>query len=266
MKRFAAVQAWPMLRNFAAIAPSTARSRSASSKTTNGALPPSSIEVRRTLTDACCSSFWPTGVEPVKESLRSRGSAMIGPDTALEVEVVNTLTTPLGSPASSRSFAKSSVVSGVSSAGLITTVQPAASAGATLRVAMASGKFHGVIRKHGPTGCWDTIMRPVPSGLAPYRPCTRGASSANHRRNSPPYATSPRASARGLPISIVISSAKSSLRSCSRSNARRRISPRTRAGVAAHEAAAAAAASSAFMPSSGEAFAIVLTVSPVAGS
>jgi hypothetical protein len=44
MKRFAAVQAWPMLRNFAAIAPSTALSRSASSKTTNGALPPSSID------------------------------------------------------------------------------------------------------------------------------------------------------------------------------------------------------------------------------
>ena len=53
----------------------------------------------------------------------------------------------------------------MSSAGLITTVQPAASAGAILRVAIASGKFHGVIRKHGPTGCCDTIMRPVPSGF-----------------------------------------------------------------------------------------------------
>ena len=41
---------------------------------------------------------------------------------------------------------KYSVVSGVSAAGLITTVQPAASAGPTFRVAMASGKFHGVIR------------------------------------------------------------------------------------------------------------------------
>ena len=47
----------------------------------------------------------------------------------------------------------------------MTTVQPAASAGAILRVAIASGKFHGVIRKHGPTGCCDTIMRPVPSGF-----------------------------------------------------------------------------------------------------
>ena len=48
MKRFAAVHAWPMLRNFASIAPSTALSRSASSNTTKGALPPSSIEVRST--------------------------------------------------------------------------------------------------------------------------------------------------------------------------------------------------------------------------
>ena len=167
MNRFAAVQACPMLRNFASIAPSTALSRSASSKTTNGALPPSSIDVRSTPSAACSSSFCPTGVEPVKDSLRSRGSRMIGSDTAPDVEVVMTLTTPFGSPASSSSFAKYSVVSGVSSAGLMTTVQPAASAGAILRVAIASGKFHGVIRKHGPTGCCDTIMRPVPSGFAP---------------------------------------------------------------------------------------------------
>src|SRR5688572_32253258 len=49
-------------------------------------------------------------------------------------------------PASSSSLANASVVSGVSSAGLITTVQPAASAGAILRVAIARGKFHGVMR------------------------------------------------------------------------------------------------------------------------
>ena len=54
MKRFAAVQAWPMLRNFAIIAPSTALSRSASSKMTNGALPPSSMLVRRMPWAACC--------------------------------------------------------------------------------------------------------------------------------------------------------------------------------------------------------------------
>ena len=92
---------------------------------------------------------------------------MIGSDTALEVEVVSTLTTPAGTPTSSSSFTKYSVVSGVSSAGLMTTVQPAASAGAILRVAIASGKFQGVMKKHGPTGRCVTIIRPVPSGFVP---------------------------------------------------------------------------------------------------
>ena len=40
--RLAQTQVWPMLRNFETIAPSTAASRSASSNTMNGALPPSS--------------------------------------------------------------------------------------------------------------------------------------------------------------------------------------------------------------------------------
>ncbi len=58
------------------------------------------------------------------------------------------------------------MVSGVSDAGLTIMVQPAASAGPILRVPIASGKFHGVIAKHGPTGCFDTRMRPLPAGAA----------------------------------------------------------------------------------------------------
>ena len=58
--------------------------------------------------------------------------------------MVSTLTTPSGTPASASSPAMASAVSGVSSAGLSTTVQPAASAGPILRVAIAAGKFHGV--------------------------------------------------------------------------------------------------------------------------
>ena len=44
-------------------------------------------------------------------------------------------------------------------AGLTTMVQPAASAGAHLRVIMAFGKFQGVIAAHTPTGCLSTIRR-----------------------------------------------------------------------------------------------------------
>ena len=86
MNRLAAVQASPMFRSFASIAPSTAASRSASSNTTNGALPPSSIEVRSTVSEASESSRRPTSVDPVKDSLRSRGSLISGPVVAPAVE------------------------------------------------------------------------------------------------------------------------------------------------------------------------------------
>ena len=72
--------------------------------------------------------------------------------TAGGVEVVTTFSTPSGRPASVRICASASVDSGVWSAGLSTMVQPAAMAGPILRVPIASGKFHGVISRQGPTG------------------------------------------------------------------------------------------------------------------
>ena len=63
-----------------------------------------------------------------------------------------TFRTPAGRPASCMTAANSWEVSGVRLADLSTMVQPAATAGAILRVAMASGKFHGVISRQGPTG------------------------------------------------------------------------------------------------------------------
>ena len=134
-----------MLRILAITAPSTAASTSASPKTRNGALPPSSIDTRRTLWADCSISFRPTSVEPVKDSLRSRGSPMIGFETSEDLLEVTTLSTPAGSPASSRIWASASIDSGVCWAGLTTIVQPAATAGPILRVPIAIGKFQGVI-------------------------------------------------------------------------------------------------------------------------
>ena len=57
-----------------------------------------------------------------------------------------------------------SAVSGVSLAGLRITVQPAASAGPILRVAIAAGKFHGVTSTQTPTGWRITRMRLAPDG------------------------------------------------------------------------------------------------------
>ena len=73
--RLAAVHASPMLRIFAIIAPSTAASTSASSKTRNGALPPSSMLSRWSWSADWRTSTLPTPVEPVKLTLRSRSSA-----------------------------------------------------------------------------------------------------------------------------------------------------------------------------------------------
>ena len=125
-------------------------------------------------------------MEPVKVSLRSRWSRMSGSQTAPECEVVTTLTTPAGTPTSSRSAASASMLRGVSWAGLTTMVQPAAIAGPILRVPMASGKFHGVIISVGPTGCFMVSSREAPLGATEYRPWMRTASSANQRKNSAP--------------------------------------------------------------------------------
>ena len=76
-----------------------------------------------------------------------------------------TLTTPPGRPASSRIPASASIDSGVCLAGLTTHVQPAAIAGPILRVPIASGKFQGVMKMHGPTGCLIVSTRPTPVSL-----------------------------------------------------------------------------------------------------
>ena len=80
--------------------------------------------------------------------------------------------------------ASASIDSGVCFAGLTTIVQPAATAGPILRVPIASGKFHGVMNRHGPTGCFRTMSRLSPAGATPKRPSMRTASSLNQRRNS----------------------------------------------------------------------------------
>ena len=65
---------------------------------------------------------------------------------------VTTLTTPFGKPASSNSAASSTIEAEVNSDGLITAVQPAASAGASFQLVSVSGEFHGVMMATTPFG------------------------------------------------------------------------------------------------------------------
>src|SRR5690625_6725373 len=80
-------------------APSTARSRSASSKTINGALPPSSRLSFLTVAAHCSESNFPTAVDPVNDNLRTMGLAHNSAPTAWLCWAVTTLNTPAGNPA-----------------------------------------------------------------------------------------------------------------------------------------------------------------------
>jgi hypothetical protein len=167
--RLAQTQVCPVLRYFEAIAPCTAASRSASSKTMNGALPPSSIDTFFTVEADCWISSLPISVEPVKVTLRTIGLDVISPPISLALPVT-TENTPAGMPARSPSSARASAEYGVSLAGFTTMVQPAASAGPALRVIIAAGKFQGVIAAQTPTGCLITTMRRSPNGAGMVSP------------------------------------------------------------------------------------------------
>ena len=101
----------------------------------------------------------PTSVDPVNDRWRTTSLLHSTWPTAMlcSASAVRMLSTPAGMPARMASSAKASALSGVASAGLITTLQPAASAGATLRVIIAMGKFQGVMAAHTPIGCLMTM-------------------------------------------------------------------------------------------------------------
>ncbi|MCY1275096.1 hypothetical protein D9M70_237290 [compost metagenome] len=93
----------------------------------------------------------PTAVEPVKDTLLISGCEARALPTVLPPPVM-TLNTPAGMPASKASSARRRAVSGVSLAGLMTTVQPQARAGISFQVVIISGKFHGTMPATTPTG------------------------------------------------------------------------------------------------------------------
>ena len=159
-------------------------------------------------------------MEPVKDKWATAFDAHKALPNSIDrsASAVTKLNTPSGIPALLARTANARADNGVCSAGLITIVQPAAIAGATLRVIIAIGKFQGVIATQTPIGCLRTIMRLSVQVDAKTEPMTRLPSSANHSIKELPYVISPFASAKGLPCSITISFAKSSVCSVMRSN------------------------------------------------
>jgi hypothetical protein len=70
-----------------------------------------------------------------------------------------------GMPASRISSASRNAESGVSSAGLRTTVFPQASAGPSFQLEMLSGKFHGTMRPTTPSGSRKVMSTPPATGI-----------------------------------------------------------------------------------------------------
>ena len=142
---------WPVAAKIPATTPLAAASRSASSKTMFGDLPPSSSETCARCDAAPVITAEPTAVEPVNATLSTPGCSASGAPQS-GPKPVTTLNTPGGKPASSTSLANSSVEAGACSAGLTTNVQPAASAGASFHDINRIGEFQGVIAPTTPTG------------------------------------------------------------------------------------------------------------------
>ena len=159
-----AQQSWPALPKTANGAAAAAASMSASAKTTLADLPPSSSVTRLIVCAAPAAIPRPTSVEPVKAILATSGcSTSRCPQT--EPGPATTLRTPSGMPASSAIRSSSIAVSGVSSAGLRTTVLPAASAGAIFHEVITSGKFQGTISPTTPSGSRKVMSTPPATGI-----------------------------------------------------------------------------------------------------
>ncbi|MGY3355443.1 hypothetical protein ACVWZK_002106 [Bradyrhizobium sp. GM0.4] len=105
----------------------------------------------------------PTRVDPVNEILRTVSLSISSWPISAGMPVT-ILITPAGIPARCARTPIASAENGVNSDGLMTTVQPAASAGATLRVIMALGKFQGVMIPQTPTGSFSTRNAAIGSG------------------------------------------------------------------------------------------------------
>ena len=104
---------------------------------------------------ARAASILPTGVEPVKVTLRITGWAIRC--SLISAGTPNTRPiTPAGTPASTKQRISSAGEAGVSSGALTMMEQPAASAAPSLRTTWLMGKFHGVKAATGPTGSFTT--------------------------------------------------------------------------------------------------------------
>ena len=183
-RREPAMQVWPVAAKMPEIAPLTASSMIASSNTMLGDLPPSSSD---TCLNACAASCG-----DARAGRRAAGEGDLGdlrmrrpaarrrraPIAGDDVDDARRERRPPRSPARMNSSSEAEV----NSDGLITTVQPAASAGASFQAISSSGEFHGVIarrtRRAARAACRRS-GRACRAGSPRPRSCRRGRRSSS---------------------------------------------------------------------------------------
>src|SRR3981081_1300512 len=230
---------------------SSARSKSASSNTITGFLPPSSKCTRFNVGAPCAMIADPVVVSPTKAIALMAGCSVSALPASSPMPCT-VLSTPSGTPACFTSLASKSAVTGDHSAGLVTSVQPAGRAGAIFQVDSMNGVFHGVITPTGPIGTRvDTFQC---SSLGVLRPALASVHLSAKKRNFP----APRAAALAMkrwawPVSMhsstAISSARSSMASATRCSSFLRIAAgMSRQALKARAAAVAARSISSALP------------------
>src|SRR5713226_3094759 len=235
---------------------SSARSRSASSNTITGFLPPSSKCTRFSVGAPCAMIADPVELSPTKPIALMAGCSVSALPASSPMPCT-VLSTPSGTPACFTSLASRSAVTGDHSAGLWTTVQPAASAGAIFQVESIKGVFHGVITPTGPIGTRVETFQC--SSLGMLRPSRASAHlSAKKRKFSAALIAALAMKRWAWPVSMhsstAISSARSSMASATRcNNFFRMVAGMSRQGLNASAAAVAARSISSALPRATEA-------------
>ena len=113
-------------------------SNGASSRTTHADLPPSSRHTFLMPSPASAATRRPAASDPVKLTM-STSACVTSASPAVRPSPETTFRTPAGRPISCAASASMNAESGASSEGFSTTVQPAASAGATLQTTWCNG-------------------------------------------------------------------------------------------------------------------------------
>src|ERR1700712_2813303 len=121
-------------------------------------LPPSSNVQAFSFSAAILATSLPTPELPVKVNLSNSGLAVSARPVSAPPGTIES--TPSGSPASANISAIANTDSGVSDAGLSTTVQPASRAGPSLLAARKNGTFHAVTAPTTPIGSLSTRVWP----------------------------------------------------------------------------------------------------------